>query len=356
MMAALGKAEGTGPPTKQPYKKRDPPLTPFANLTKTTSGFLTAHPPQTDPSQLLSSLPKKWSSYPLMILFPQSAFSSPEWRFYLSSLPPELLATFYAHIATSLKSTHLALNAPIHSNAIRSPQITPLYGDFGTYTPDPPTQQDFSSAFWATSVQNGIKQTWAPLYTMFSRGNITEKTRVLQFPQVRGEIVADLFIGIGYFAFSYLKGGARQVWGWDLNAWSVEGLRRGSEMNGWSCAVNPTEVGNEQIVVFNGDNQMAAKVLGRRGLKVKHVNLGLLPSSEIAWKTASEILGEEGGYVHVHGNCRDIEIEQWSQSTIREFERLSGQNWQVRIFEKFRVKEFGPGIGHWVLDLYCKKH
>lgn len=191
---------------------------------------------------------------------------------------------------------------------------------------------------------------------MFSRGNITEKARVVQFPQVRGEIVADLFIGIGYFTFSYLKGGARQIWGWDLNTWSVEGLRRGAEMNGWTCAVNPTEIKDEQIVVFNGDNQMASKVLGTRGVKVKHVNLGLLPSSECAWKIAGEILDEEGGYVHVHGNCRDIEIEQWCQSTVREFETLLGQNWQVRIFEKFRVKEFGPGVGHWVLDLYCKKH
>src|SRR5579859_826990 len=334
MMAALGKAEGTGPPTKQPYKKRDPPLTPFANLTKTTSGFLTAHPPQTDPSQLLSSLPKKWSSYPLMILFPQSAFSSPEWRFYLSSLPPELLATFYAHIATSLKSTHLALNAPIHSNAIRSPQITPLHGDFDTYTSDPPTQQDFSSAFWATSVQNGIKQTWAPLYTMFSRGNITEKTRVLQFPQVRGEIVADLFIGIGYFAFSYLKQGAKRVWGWDLNPWSLEGLKRGVKMNGWSCSVNPSDLKDERIVVFNKDNQGAAQVLSRYGVRVRHVNLGLLPSSECAWKVATEILDESGGYIHVHGNCRDAQIEEWCQRTVKEFVRLFEDAWEVSIFDR----------------------
>jgi tRNA wybutosine-synthesizing protein 2 len=355
-MATLGKAEGSRPLQKQPYKKRDPPPTPFAILSKTTSDFLNAHPPQTGPSQiLLSSLPKRWSSYPPMILFPPSALSSPEWKSYLSSLPPDLLAVFYAHIAKSLKATHLARNAPIHSNPIRSPQITPLHGNFGTYTPNPPTEQDFPSAFWATAVQNGIKQTWAPLYTMFSRGNITEKTRVFQFPQVKGEIVADLFVGIGYFAFSYLKAGARRVWGWDLNPWSVEGIRRGAEMNGWTCVVNSMEVGDEQIVVFNGDNQMAVKVLGEKGVKVKHVNLGLLPSSECAWKIACEILDEEGGYIHVHGNCRDIEIEEWSRDTVKEFEGLFGQDWQVRIFDKFRVKEFGPGVGHWVLDLYCKK-
>jgi tRNA wybutosine-synthesizing protein 2 len=291
-----------------------------------------------------------------MTLFHQSAFSSPEWTRYLHSLPNDLQALFYSQIATSLKSTHLALNAPIQSTVIRSPQITPLHGDFGIYSPvDRPTQQDFDSAFWTTCVQNGIKQTWAPLYTMFSRGNITEKARVLQFPQVRGEEVADLFVGIGYFTFSYLKGGAKRVWGWDLNPWSVEGLKRGAQMNGWKYAVNPMEVNDEQVVIFNEDNKTALEVLGRNGVKVKHVNLGLLPSSECAWRIATKILDAEGGYIHVHGNCRDIEIDEWCKTTVKEFERLFGNGWEVGIFDKFRVKEFGPGVGHWVLDLYCKQ-
>jgi len=337
------------------HKKKGSLPTPFVLLSRTTESFLASHPPEAGPLALLSSLPKKWSSYPPMILFHQSAFSSPEWKSYLSLLPEDLLALFYSQIATSLKATHLALNAPIQSTAIRSPQITPLHGDFGTYTADPPTQQDFDSAFWATSVQNGIKQTWAPLYTMFSRGNITEKARVLQFPQVEGEEVADLFVGIGYFAFSYLKGGAKRVWGWDLNPWSVEGLRRGATMNGWKCVVDPSEINDEQIVAYNEDNGKAVEVLGGYGVKVRHVNLGLLPDSECAWRVATEILDPEGGYIHVHGNCRDNEIGEWCQSTVTEFLKLFGNGWEVRIFDKFRVKGFGPGVGHWVLDLHCKK-
>jgi tRNA wybutosine-synthesizing protein 3 len=88
---------------------------------------------------------------------------------------------------------------------------------------------------------------------------------------------------------------------------------------------------------------------------VKHVNLGLLPSSECAWRIATKILDAEGGYIHVHGNCRDIEIDEWCKTTVKEFERLFGNGWEVGIFDKFRVKEFGPGVGHWVLDLYCKQ-
>lgn len=191
---------------------------------------------------------------------------------------------------------------------------------------------------------------------MFSRGNITEKTRVLKFPDVKGQEIADLYVGIGYFAFSYLKGGAKRVWGWDLNWWSVEGLRRGAEMNGWNCAVNPENLGDEQIVVYNEDNIKAVERLKGAEIKVKHVNLGLLPSSQGAWRIATEILDERGGWIHVHGNCRDVEIGHWSNTVVAEFTRLFGETWNVGIAQKFRVKEFGPGVGHWVLDLACNRY
>ena len=334
-------------------KKKIVPPTPFETLYKAINDFFEYYPP-IDRGLLLSDLPKRWSVYPPLLLLPQTAFSSQDWKSYLDALSPDNRILFYSKVASSLKGTHLALNAPIQSTAIRSPHITPLYGDFGTTIDGPPTTTDFANAFWATTVQNGIKQTWAPLYTMFSRGNISEKTRVLLFPNVENQEIADLYIGIGYFAFSYLKAGAKRVWGWDLNAWSVEGLRRGAEMNGWRCAVN--ELGglsDAQMVVFNEDNVLAEKRLGDYGVKVRHVNLGLLPSSRGAWRVATEILDEEG-WIHVHGNCRDNEIESWTVSVIEEFRGLFGSTWTVEMVDRFRVKEFSPAVGHWVLDVYAK--
>ena len=190
---------------------------------------------------------------------------------------------------------------------------------------------------------------------MFSRGNISEKTRVLSFPDVEGQEVADLYVGIGYFTFSYLKAAAKRVWGWDLNGWSVEGLRRGAEMNGWRCVVNPEGPSDAQVVIFNEDNVLAGKRLESYGVKVRHVNLGLLPSSQDAWKIATEILDTDG-WIHVHGNCRDTDINQWTGTVVEEFKKLFGRAWTVEIAESFRVKGFGPAVGHWVLDLYCKKY
>jgi tRNA wybutosine-synthesizing protein 2 len=109
-------------------------------------------------------------------------------------------------------------------------------------------------------------------------------------------------------------------------------------------------VSDAQVLVFNEDNASARRRLEEYGVKVRHVNLGLLPSSRGAWKIAAEILG----WIHIHGNYRDAEIEQCSDDVIQEFKALFGTSWTAGIAERFRVKEFGPGVGHWVLDLRCK--
>lgn len=194
------------------------------------------------------------------LLLPASVFTAPAaWAQRYASLTNVEREKLYESIALSFRPlgvTHVALNAPIEStnsstgteNRMRSPVgLVPLYGDFGPAV-QIPDNLNFKEAFWVQTVQNGgIVQCWAPLYTMFSRGNVVEKARILGMGnrfdgldasslggQHVGDIsVVDLYAGIGYFSFSYLKRGVKRVWGWELNAWSVEGLRRGCLKNGW---------------------------------------------------------------------------------------------------------------------------
>ncbi|CAK7224898.1 S-adenosylmethionine-dependent methyltransferase [Sporothrix curviconia] len=133
-------------------------------------------------------------------------------------------------------------------NVLRSPTgLRPLYGDFGPATTaagGPPTDADFQRAFWVSTKQNGLYQTWAPRWSMFSRGNIKEKARLLAWVGGPGQErnmnangwAVDLYAGIGYFVFSYAQRGLR-VLGWELNPWSAEALRRGAARNGWSVRV-----------------------------------------------------------------------------------------------------------------------
>lgn len=202
---------------------------------------------------------------------------------------------------------------------------------------------------------------------MFSRGNVKEKARVLGFEAEKGDIAVDLYAGIGYFVFSYAKLGMRVV-GWEINGWSVEGLRRGAGANGNGWGVRVVREGEgwvdggERVVVFEESNEKSKKRLEglgeRESGKVRHVNSGLLPSSEGSWEMALGILRGEG-WIHVHENVgvnevesKKVEIESKFKSWLSEAKDTR----QVEIEHVEFVKTFAPGVWHCVFDVYIKNN
>lgn len=383
-------------------KSRTKPETPEQIIRTTFNTWLATQPDplHTLSSHLLASLPKSYTVYGALLLFPTTSFRTTEWDSLLTS-PTSPLTTFFANLATRLKLTHIAINAPIplsnptnDPNTLRTPaSLLPLHGDFGPalQPTQPPSPHDLRAAFWTSTTQNHLPQTWAPRYTMFSAGNIKEKARLLALPSVeaavaqgiadgRGCAAVDLYVGIGYFAFSYLKAGVRVVLGWDLNPWSVEGARRGAGKKGWGVEVREgglacvdgeeeseggvAEAGLQEgtrLVLFCEDNRRACGRLKElRGVPpVRHVNCGLLPSSKGSWETAVEVLDKGlGGWIHVHENFGVKEIEDKAgmvRSEIEVLVRASGawpKNTVVKIDEIFRVKSYAPGVMHCVVDIH----
>ncbi|KAK4697084.1 hypothetical protein P7C71_g932, partial [Lecanoromycetidae sp. Uapishka_2] len=327
--------------------------------------------------------------YPPLLLLPPSTFLNSQilrnHRFLSDSLP-----SLYKTLCANFKITHIALNAPIPTstiepltapNILRSPTgLTPLYGDFGpALAPDHiPTIENFDSAFWCTSRQNGIFQTWAPRYTMFSRGNISEKARILNLETLTEKILGvrpeetaavDLYAGIGYFAFSYAKAGVGKVLCWDINSWSVEGLRRGACGNKWTVKVVQTDApsdnevnGDERLYVFQESNEHAvARIEAMRDKipPVKHVNCGLLPSSKNSWKVAVQVLDSSGGWIHAHENIAKKDIESRKEEIVETFiqyvRELYGEEPTEQRSVKCKhvelVKSYAPGVMHCVLDI-----
>jgi tRNA wybutosine-synthesizing protein 2 len=269
-----------------------------------------------------------------------------------------------------------------NENILRTPSgLVMLHGDFGpslSYE-TVPSEKDFEEAFWVSTKQNGITQIWAPRYTMFSRGNIKEKARLLDFhnlnqniesrrlhkEEVANNSAVDLYAGIGYFVFSYVKMGVRVI-GWELNPWSVEGLRRGAIANGWSVKIVRSHevldlMEGQQIVVVLEDNRKAAqrlRVPGKYKMEpIRHVNCGLLPTSEDSWEMTLEILDGDG-WLHLHENigmsdvkARTDEIEEvfmcWLKKT--QDERMA------KVEHVEYVKTFAPGVWHCVFDVYISR-
>jgi tRNA wybutosine-synthesizing protein 2 len=369
-------------------------------------------------------LPKKYTLYPPLLILPVNfASASEEWQVKYENLSGDEKLDLFSHITAAFKPqiiTHIAINAAISpetvnngtENVMRSPSnITPVYGDFGPDALlDPnntrPTQADFDAAFWISPTQNGgIVQTWAPRWTMFSRGNITEKARILDegnsmkglSNRQLGEDfscvdVADFYVGIGYFAFSYLKRGARTVFGWDINAWSIEGMRRGCVSNGWDCFVATLdENGSVELtqldhivhflssnrnkgkcVAFLGDNKFAPLLLAEinrlrcegspsdgqnvSGVNTRHVNLGLLPTARASWQDAIRVMNhKKGGWLHVHENVDIKDIDSKRAEMINSFERIVHDmfegSWHVSCCHVEQVKTYAPGVMHCVFDI-----
>ena len=361
---------------------------------------------------LYSSFPKSYTVYEPMLLLPPNAFKSPPWQKLLPNLDQECLRDLYSSLLSSQKLTHLAINAPIplqqnvpcdsriKENIRRIPSnIQPLHGDFGTaqsVSPSNPTGDDFASAFWVSALQNGISQVWAPLHTMFSRGNITEKTRLLTLPSVTETVkrkketgkkcaAVDLYAGIGYFAFSYIKAGISVCLCWEISEWSVEGLQRGARANGWRTRLMSLEKkeaeididGVEQdieknqtrILIFPESNEFAVERIQDLRLQIppiRHVNCGLLPSSRNSWPLALEALDPaEGGWLHLHENIAVSDIKKKAEEILEEIQTLANGMLDRKHLFRFskepqtpelqrieQVKTFAPGVMHCVLDIH----
>ena len=191
---------------------------------------------------LIAQAPTRHTIYEPLVVLPQGSFSSPLWTAVLSEsiTDPGLTRRLWEDILQRLSKsrgrplTHLAVNegippVQVHkdesrvpvANIIRAPgALRILLGDFGPAEATVnPSEDDFMRALWVTTKQVGFQQTWAPRWTMFSRGNVKEKERILTFhtnpaTEARGEIsfatrrdvwTVDMYAGIGYFTFAYAK-------------------------------------------------------------------------------------------------------------------------------------------------------
>lgn len=124
-----------------------------------------------------------------------------------------------------------------------------------------------------------------------------------------------------------------------------------------------------RVVVFHGDNRFAASILGvlKHSMEphgtwknIRHVNLGLLPSSRAAWDNATRLIDiEKGGWVHVHENVDIREIEHKKDEISKELRQLRIQNFQSKDLERAltecrhveQVKTYAPGVMHCVFDI-----
>lgn len=308
-------------------------------------------------NELLGHLPLRYTLYHPLVLFNNSsdrsflhgswkaALQKPEAASFFKAMLEELFPT-YTHVATNMPIVEYdVMRRPFHLIALEGKLFT---GETCEQTWSEPSNDDFTKSLWCHVVQNGIHQVWSPAFTMFSRGNIKEKKRILDtFPEIEGNDVVDLYAGIGYFTLSYLKKSARRVFCFELNPWSTEGLRRGVALNKFP---------GECYIFQESNTNCLARLAPFSNLQIRHINLGLLPSSVQGYPLALAIIRNHSKLrlttLHIHENVhtRDLSNGHFIDLTLGRLQEISPDfNYCAKHLEK--IKTFAPDVWHVCLDV-----
>ncbi|NXG31850.1 TYW2 protein, partial [Dromaius novaehollandiae] len=252
--------------------------------------------------ELERDVPRSWQRHGDLILLSEDNFSAALWE----KLGPVLWET----VASALGAQRVARRGRVSPGGMRFPSVTLLLGQDG----------------WVEHMDNGIRYMFDVTKCMFSAGNITEKLRVASLP-CSGEVLVDLYAGIGYFTLPYLvHAAAAFAHACEWNCHALEALRRNLALNGVQdrCRIHP---GDNRQVSGTARTGRSARCTASCSpalsfqLELRdvadRVNLGLIPSSEEGWPVACRVLKKDtGGVLHIHHNVEALPAAAHQQPAV----------------------------------------
>ncbi len=184
--------------------------------------------------------------------------------------------------------------------------------------------------------EHGIKYKIDVSKIMFSKGNLTERKRLVS--QVKeGEIIIDMFSGIGYFSVGLGKfSKAKKIYAIEINPVAYHYLRENIKLN---------KVGDKVIPIL-GDCKKQASELGR---VADRVIMGLLPTPKKYLPVAMKIIKNKG-IIHYHSILGKNESYEKLLQEVKSIAKK--QCFKVELLEWKEVKSYAPKVDHVVLD--CK--
>ena len=258
---------------------------------------------------LPGKLPRRWELFSDVAIMPRGSFEESDWA------QGEAL---WEAVVRALGVKRLARMGEV-SGELRESGVEMLLG-----------KDD-----WVVRRESGVDYGYSMTRCMFSAGNVNERRRMGEVAG-EGEVVVDLYAGIGYYTLPALVHGGATVHACEWNPEAVKALRWGLDANGVEG----------RCVIHEGDNRVSTGSL--EGV-ADRVFLGLLPSSEGGLEAALGVLSPGGGTLHVHGLATSGDHGPWVEemrsavSYLRPGSDLS--------HDLTRVKSYAPHWDHVVLDL-----
>jgi|TARA_B100000902_G_scaffold186884_1_gene179058 tRNA wybutosine-synthesizing protein 3 len=267
-------------------------------------------------SNLLDTLPKHWEKFDNTAILQRGSFGHNNWKEHLGK-------DLWRVVAEALLVERLARMGEIVGGK-RESTVELLLGDDD----------------WVVRKENKVDYGYRFTECMFSAGNINERKRMGDVGE-SGEIVVDLFCGIGYYTLPMLvHSDIEHIHCCEWNPNAISSLEWNLERNKVKkrCSIHP------------GDNRVTtSKLLGI----ADRVILGLLPSAEGGYEIALKCLKSSGGILHIHGVANSKNHDLWIKETI-DFITSIDPSKEIREVNKVRVKSYAPHWDHLVIDLEIK--
>ena len=278
---------------------------PHERLHDSISSFLGKNPP--------SEIPKKWERFSDIAILPSGSFRDEDWG---DIVGPDL----WKAVAQGLNVERLGMMGEV-TGRTRKSGVKMLLGDDD----------------WVVRRENGVDYGYRVTKCMFSAGNVNERRRMGEIAR-RGEVIVDLFAGIGYYSLPILvHSEVEHVHCCEWNNDAVESLEWGLERNNVSSL----------CTVHRGDNRETSKSIGK---VADRIIMGLLPTSEWSFEAAMEVLSDSGGVVHIHGLSRPDEYSEWAEEVMTGICNYREGSTASKIAVN-RIKSYAPRWDHVVLDV-----
>ncbi|MFW9786634.1 MAG: class I SAM-dependent methyltransferase family protein [Candidatus Thorarchaeota archaeon] len=182
-----------------------------------------------------------------------------------------------------------------------------------------------------THVERGIKFRLDPLRLTFSGGNRRERIRLSDLVN-DGEKVVDMFSCVGQFALHIAKAAEVEVTAIEINQDAYQFLLENITLNGFTQSV--------KAILGDCREVHPKKEANRVVMGYLHDTIEYLPF-------ALDTLVEEGGVIHMHMNAPETRLA----TIITEIKSTSKDRGYESAIDVRLVKNYSPGMGHYVFDI-----
>ncbi len=177
---------------------------------------------------------------------------------------------------------------------------------------------------------------------MFSKGNLNER-RFLATLVKKGEIIVDVFAGIGYFSLPIARhSAAERIYSIELNPESYRFLIENIKINHFK----------DIIIPINGDCKQEVLKLSKAGIKADRIIMGVFPAPKEYIKEALTLTKDNGSIFHYEGV---VEKEKYI-TLFEDFNEIAESEYYKCELKSYRfVKSYGPNLFHTVIDIFVSK-